>query len=253
VKADRELRKTAEHEAAHALVGWQGGRRIESITIDPQRVGIDARGVCFLSAGRVDLIGAPESLTADQAHYLMAGRVSDDLFFPGGRPGHGQDFKRLEALLSLDDETLRMHAFPREEGMEAFYERFRGPVVKLLRSRRGRRAHKALAATLMEHRTLSGRHAAEVLREAWGTPLPPRALPLDDHCSITDKRPSSHAELFRHVRGLVALALSDCEAMRGYGKPKEILRRQRVENLLRLLLAAVDPPQGAAGRVLPGG
>ncbi|NPU82989.1 MAG: hypothetical protein HPY65_00765 [Syntrophaceae bacterium] len=254
MKADRELRKTADHEAAHALVGWIAGQRIESITVDPRRAG-DSQGVCYLSGGRIGVIGEPKSLTADQAHFLLAGRTSDDLFHPGGRPGHGQDFRNLEDLLPLNDETLKMHAFPHgEKSIEDFYQMFRGPVVKLLRSRRGRRAHRALSAALMEDQTLSGQHAAEILQGAWGDPLPPRALPREDHCGIIDKRPANHGELFRTIRGLAGLALADCEAMQGRGTMKEIQQRQRAEHLLHLLLVVVGKtgaaPQGD-GRVLP--
>lgn len=251
MRADREMRKTADHEAAHALMGWIAGQRIESITIDPRRTG-DSQGVCYLSGGRIGVVGEPKSLTADRAHFLMAGRVSDDLFHPGGRPGHGQDFRNLEDLLPLDDDILRMHEWSRtEKSIEDFYQAFRGPVVKILRSRRGRLAHRALAAALLKHQTLSGQHAVEILREAWGDPPPPRALPPEDHCSIIDKRPANHDELFRSIRGLASLALADCEAMQGRGTMKEIRQRQRAEHLLRLLLATVaGPPE--VGRVLSG-
>jgi len=172
----------------------------------------------------------------------MAGRVSDDLFHSGGPPGHVQDFKNLKALLPLDDETLRMHDWSRtEKSTEDFYQMFRGPVVKLLRSRRGRRAHRTLAAALLNHQTLSGQHAVEILREAWGDPLPPRALPPEDHCEVIDKGPANHEELLRSIRGLAGLALNDCESMSGLGDEGEILGRQRVENILRLLIGLCRP------------
>jgi hypothetical protein len=235
------IKKTADHEAAHAVMAIHEGFTVTSITINPMpgTAAPGVGGVCYCERPDGGPSPAPEILSAAKARLLMAGRVSDELFHEDDpRCGWRQDFRDLAALMPADDETLKMHEFCGKHpgDVERFYQRFKGPVVDLLTSRKGRKAGRALSKALLEGGTLSGQCAASVFYKSWGAPPPSKALPISKHIGITlGGGPQTYSDVLINLRTYLWAMTADAGHLRGELSEKEENRLARVRMYLCLL------------------
>jgi hypothetical protein len=232
-------KRKSRHEAAHSFIVWHGGGLISKVTIMPQPGEISgARGICYCASAEGQTITARPSkiLTANRVHILIAGRCADELFFPDKPAGHVQDFEELIALMPDSRETLEMHSFDRsKKSIEDFYEQFKGPVLKLFRSRRGKRALFALTDALGEAGTLSGAAAVSVLEKAWGKPLPPKAIPASEHIALIDEGPNSYEDVLFHLGAYLRVMEADVNRLRGDLPEEEEDHLGRIHFYLKML------------------
>lgn len=234
-------KQTADHEGGHALIAWIEGFPLMSVTINPMPgVAPGASGICFTGRqyyGKTELSDAPEILTAAKARVLMAGRVADEFFHSGGPGGWQQDFKNLAALMPVDDETLSMHRFCKKHpgDTERFFQKFKKPVVDLLKSKRGRKAAKALSKTLLEVGTLSGQAAVNVFDKAWGKSLPKKTLPLSAHVGITIGGPRTYDDVLINLKTFLFAMEHDATYLQGELSNKQEDHLARVRLYLKLL------------------
>ncbi|MBU2623433.1 MAG: hypothetical protein KKD92_14065 [Proteobacteria bacterium] len=209
-------KRVAYHESAHALIGWCFGYSLKMVSINPQiEASPDMGGICRASPpGRTEVFSEPAILAAESVYFSIAGRVSDDLFFPGEPDGSKKDFLDVVLMLPPDDTTLRMNAFPRQKSIEDFYRRFKAPVKKILKSSKGKKALKALSLALLKAGTLSGAEAVFILEKSWGKPLPAKARPAADHCSIKDQGVSTYNGLLQSLGTYMSIMFEDINRLR---------------------------------------
>lgn len=198
----------AVHESGHALVAWFFGLTLMDVTIQPGRLkdGTEFSGfskAIFPESERVESVNH-RMFTVPRIYWLLAGRVATDLLIPCIPPGsgHAHDFETIKNLNRLDQVTIKMHEWqmknPKADG-EAFYQKFKEPVLKIINSKRGRRSIAALSRALVEARQLSGKEAARIISKAWGKPLPRWALPTEQHFSIVKEGPQSFNDLMSKI------------------------------------------------------
>ena len=136
-------KRVAVHESSHAFVGWVYGFNLSLVTISPPPgMTSNAAGLCKASKfeGRTEVITDPTTLTAERFYLLSAGRQADEIYFPTEPNLSGADFAEIASMLPADDVVLDMYRFNwKKENLEAFYQRFKKPVEKLLRSRKARK------------------------------------------------------------------------------------------------------------------
>jgi len=198
---------TAIHESSHALISWFYGLTLLAVSIQPgTKEGVEFEGICkaqFADSSRVESV-SHHFFTVPRVYQLIAGRCGTDLLCPEIPPsnGHGGDFRTLEKLYSLDKETLAMHQWRRNNpgaDAEAFFRRFKKPVEKIIASKRGTRAIKALARVLKKHGQVSGFEAVRIFEKVWGEPRPLWALPAEFHKSITEEGEKCFPDLMREI------------------------------------------------------
>jgi hypothetical protein len=237
----------ADHEAAHALLGWYGGFSIKSVTINPRPEEIPgASGICYVrrESFGISVLQTPEMLTAEKVHLLLAGRISEFLFHPDAlTDGWNNDFERLAGLMPQNNLTLRMHRYCEDHphDVEGFYQRFFKTVVRLLKSKKGQRAIKALSRALLEAGTLSGQACVSILEQAWGKPFPPKAKPVSGHFSITEEGPRNYLDLLFNLSAYLRAMEEDAVRLRGnlMDDEEDHLGRIRIHlKMLRLELNA---------------
>lgn len=236
-----QARIISDHEAAHAVVAWVEGFCIKSLTVNPKPGEFPgSSGICYV--GKEDafmtLLGMPEVLTEAKFNMLVAGRVSEELNYPDvSADGWKFDFDRLAALMPLDNTTLEIHQFckihPRDT--EGLYRKFTKKVSRILRSKKGRRAVRALSDALLNYGTLSGMAVVDLLEKSWGKPLPPKAKPLPDHFSLTENGPRTFQDLLFNVSAYCRAMSEDTARLRGNLSDKEENRLGRIRLYLRFL------------------
>jgi hypothetical protein len=245
-------KRKARHESAHSLIVWQEGGLISKVTIMPQPGEISgARGICYCASAEGQTITARPSkiLTANRVHVLIAGRCADELFFPDEPAGHVQDFEELIALMPDSRETLEMHSFDRsKKSIEDFYDQFKGPVLKLFRSRRGKRALFALTDALRQAGTLSGAAVVSILEKAWGKPLPPKAIPASKHIAVIDKGPHLYPDVLFHLGAYLRAMEEDAIRLRGDLPDEEENHLGRIRIHLKMLRLELDAKIKNRGR-----
>jgi hypothetical protein len=240
------LTEIARHEAAHALAGWFFGSRIQQVqlTFDPLAEG-RAGGFSFARAQRF-VLSAPEVYT------VMAG------FIQGRLDGHARescmtsDFLNLRNNLRLGGATLHMLQWIRAHphgSVHQFIDNFKGPVQRLLRSKKGQKAVKALADALLKHTTLSGASAVKILERAWRKPYPKAALPCSEHEDLLPlaSEVKTLDELLDRTRILCGIINDDLETLRGRLTASENETIDRVKKALLTLLFSLDKNQPESG------
>lgn len=237
-----KAKQIADHEGfGHLETGWYDGIPFKSVTINPAPgTATGARGVCYAGrpGGNTAEAHTPEILTAAKAHMLLAGRVADELFHPSAPAiSWCKDFEDLAALMPLDNTTLQMHRYCEEHpgDTEGFYQKFKKPVVRLLKSKRGRRAGKALSDALLEAGTLSGAAAVSILEKAWGKPLPPKAIPASKHIALIDEGPNSYEDVLFHLGAYLHVMEEDANRLRGDLPGEEESHLGRIRFYLKML------------------
>jgi len=246
--------RVAFHEAAHALVAWYYGFFLSKVTIqpqlgDPQNVA----GLCRATHndGFTDVAAGPRTLSSESVFFTLAGKACDDLYFPAEPPGHLYDFRILARMQPTDNWTRRMHEFPRnKKSLDDFFEAFKGPVVRLLSSKRGKRALTALADALIKHDTISGAGAVEILEKTWGKPLPRRAIPAAQHANLTNEKPKSYLDMLRLINAHIDLMQGDIQQLRGDDSP-ECEHLDKIWLKLQILKIVAAVPLAAPGRRKP--
>ena len=207
------------HESGHALLFWYYGFILYSVTVfaDPEtnfagcvRCDCEQGGTTFIQ---------PNTLSAARVHAMIAGRVATEVFLPEMPTGNvpSVDFENLEKLKPPDDETLRMLQWKAENPdatTDDFFQAFKKPVVRILKSKPARRGISALCKALEKAGTLSGAEAAAILSEAWGDPQPSLALPVERHMALTDKGPQNYEDLLRWLRAYSNAIQSDIRRLR---------------------------------------
>ena len=134
----------------------------------------------------------------------------------GELDGSRKDFEDILLLQPLDSATLEMHAFAREKGtLDDFYKRFKDPVDKILRSRKGRKAIKALSTALLNTGTLSGFEAVTILEKSWGQPLPDRAKLAHGHCALKTNKALTYGGLLQSLKIYLRIMIEDINNNRG--------------------------------------
>lgn len=191
----------AIHEAGHRILQWYYGAVLADVQIincKNENTEMDLQGQSCAS------ICNNSAFTADRALMLLAGRAAVEAYFPEIDQGQSfnYDFQLLSSLVSLDDETISMHTWrknqPEFKG-ECFYQSFKKTPIKILKSKQGRRAVKALTKALLKHKRLSGRESARILEKNWGTPLPPLALPMKIHYQTTIATPQYYNDVISEI------------------------------------------------------
>ncbi|MBU1054858.1 MAG: hypothetical protein KKC46_13680 [Proteobacteria bacterium] len=214
-------KRIAYHEAGHALIGWYYGFRIGKVTINPpleiaQKDGVS--GLCEMFpffSGHTELVAKEDLLSAEKVYFGIAGRVADDLFYPKESFASGKDFENIVQMLPSNKITLQMHEFDlKKNSIEDFYRRFKNPVAKIMRSRKGKKALKALSSSLLRAGTISGAEAVSILEKAWGKPAPVKSKPSEDHMSITSKGPKTYNDALRSLEAFLAIMLRDINHVR---------------------------------------
>lgn len=201
-------RFVAIHESTHALIGWFFGMILELVSIMPGTLknGPGYSGHCkaFLSdGGRAESIHF-QSFSVPLVYELMAGRCGTDILCPEIPRGnsHKTDFKRIVELKLLDETTLEMARFRVENPgaeTELFYQHFKKPIEKIISSKRGTRAIKALARVLIKHGQVSGFEAVRIFEKVWGEPRPRWALPAERHKNIVERGEKSFPDLMNEI------------------------------------------------------
>ena len=219
------------HEAGHALLFWHEGFVLSEITVQPDpEANPHTCGyvkASFLdSANLTAVLLHPDSFSSAQVRAIMAGRAAVELYLPNipTGTGHNSDFRTLEKLMLPDPETVAIIQWGKEHPeatAEDFYKAHKGMVIKILKSKKARRAMKALSEILNKAGTLSGAEAVHVLETAWGDPRPPFALPAECHMALTNHGPKCPGDLLRRLRNYLDLMQHDIKGLRDAGTDKE--------------------------------
>jgi len=241
------MQKTANHEAAHALVRWVNGFVIDHVTINPSLLetlpkGENAQGVIYTRDpsrdGHTDIIQHPKYLRSGEADSIIAGRVAEELFHKGDpQKGWAQDFRDLAALMPVDDRTLAMHQFcsTNPGQTEKFYRKFRKQVLDILSSKAGKRAHKAVSKALQNAGTLSGQAAVQILEKSWGKPLPAQAVPASGHVGLTLAGAKTYSDVLINLRTYSRVMKEEANRLRGSLSQKKEEHLSKVRFYLALL------------------
>lgn len=239
------------HEAGHALAWWYHGLTLLLVSIAPDPLENDANfgGVCKCFFNSKVEPATHRMLTAEYAYGVIAGRVATEVLCPQVPPGvgHANDFQHIKNLRALDSDVLSMHAWRLKHpdaDPDQFYADFKTPVLNILKSKRGKRALLALSKALLKYRKLSGREAARILEEAWGYPLPPFAVPSEQHSSLVSDGPKSFNDLMRQILLYAEILKKDILPLRDSDKnttyQNNIVEKILEELLLVQILAAED-------------
>jgi len=243
---------TAIHESGHALIGWFFGLTLHLVSIHPgKHEGIEVSGICksmFLDSARVESV-THRLFTVPRVYELMAGRCATDILkpsIPHGQ-GHSHDFKVIENLNELDSTILSMHAWRLQNkkiDVELFYRKFRAPVLRVIKSKRGQRSIKALSQALIKSRQLSGCEAARILEKSWGKPMPSWALRAEHHKSIVETGPQSFNDLMNKTLLYVKILKEEVLSLRDDSRNSELQNNiidQISTELLQIQLLALGP------------
>ncbi|MFZ2396316.1 MAG: hypothetical protein WAW09_08535 [Smithella sp.] len=181
----------AIHEAGHRFVQWVVSARCNDVSVMSGKTKYTGRDYDGIARA---LMSDSNQFNAPMVYNMIAGRAAVEALMPKTEQGFSYmgDFKVLSKLYSLDDETIEMHKWRKEYPVfntEAFYQRFKKPLIKQFRSRRGRKAIKALSDALLKYGTISGQESIKILEKSYGPPYPLGALPASDHCEVTDGPP----------------------------------------------------------------
>lgn len=244
----------AVHEAGHALFSWYFGFILRYVSIIPGTLSDSTPfgGICeyHLDQSFSDFHNA---LFSEQIVFkLMAGRAATDVFFPNHAPGNGhkKDFADIVKLKSQSDLFIKMHQWKVNNpgaDVEIFYNEFKEPLLKILKSRPGRRAVKNLSEQLLIHGKLSGREAAGILETSWGKPLPPHARPAEEHQTFAlTTRPKTYNDLLNHIAILVKMARADVMDFYDQDENTKSQNREieRINNLLLEIQVKTTPTSG---------
>jgi len=99
--------------------------------------------------------------------------------------------------------------------IDAFYQRFKKRVLRILQSKKGKQALDSLTAKLIQTGLLSGCQAVAIIERAWGRPLPKRALPSSQHGDLFIGGPQNYFDLIRELAVCANVMDSDIESLRG--------------------------------------
>lgn len=208
----------ADHESAHALAAWFYGLKISEVKIfyDPLcSAGEDKpRGHCVTKP-------PCHAMLAAEMYCSMAGSLMDELNekkdFRQYSLKNG-DFALIQTSSRLSHETLKMYEWfrARPDGTVAdFIKAFKKPVLRLLKSRKGRRAVTALSSELMKTGLLSGVQSVSIIEKAWGVPLPKTALPNSKHGVLLTNAVRTFDDLISRLSFYVHLMDDQLESLSG--------------------------------------
>ena len=250
----RLLRFKAVHEAGHALISWFFGFILRYVSIIPGTLSDSTPfgGICESHFDQ-SFSDFHNALFSEQIVLkLFAGRAATDVFFPRRAPGNGheKDFADIANLKSQSDLFIEMHKWRVNNpgaDIEIFYNEFKEPLLKILKSRPGRRAVKKLAEQLLIYGKLSGREAAGLLETSWGEPLPQHARPAEEHETFKlTTRPKTYHDLLNYIAILIKMARAD--VMNFYDQDENTKRQnselKRINNLLLELTILTTPTSG---------
>jgi hypothetical protein len=161
-RATRQLERTAYHEAGHAVAAWVQHRRFTRVTIVPQG---DVLGSCRFA--RLPTFH-PDSDTDQKTQWwiereilhLLAG-IAAEAHLSGRRPQGWSDQKDVRQAFQL----ALYQAGGDVKGAAAYLDWCWYPASGLVAHPLNWAAIKALAATLLAHRTLGERRARQVIQE----------------------------------------------------------------------------------------
>ena len=198
--AAKRAKMGAYHESGHRYLEWTISARCNTVSI---MSGKTKNGGNYTGISK-SLMSSHNLFNAPMVYHAISGRAAVEACLPKADQDfvYNTDFKELSELYALDDETILMHKWRKRHSTfnpEKFYERFKTPLIKQFRSRRTRRAIKALADALLKYGTLSGRESIKILEKAYGKPYPPGALPASLHSEITDGPPKSFNDCIASV------------------------------------------------------
>jgi len=233
----------AIHEAGHALIAWYYGFRLDKVTLSPSPG--KYLGACFASCGRVDFAGMPLTLSAHSVYVKFAGRIATELYCPGHEGGYDLDFNDVVAMMPEDRETLKMHSFDCRKGsIEDFFHRFNGPAVRILKSKKGKKALMALTSELVKSGTLSGAAVADIFEKNWGKPLPRKAIPVDGHLAVLNQRPKSYTGLMQELVSLTQLMQHDIDSLKWQLNDDDWGKLHKIKLYLSFLEIEIDRVKG---------
>jgi hypothetical protein len=189
--AARTEKMKAIHEAGHRFIQWSVSAKCNDVSVMSGKTKYSGK---MYSGMANALMSDSNQFNAPMVYIMISGRAAVEAIMPKIDQGNGHrvDFKELSNLYSLDDETIQMHKWRKKHpkfNPEEFYQRFKNPLIKQFRSRRGRKAIKALSDVLLKYGKISGRESVKILQEAYGKPYPPGALPASRHGEITEEPP----------------------------------------------------------------
>lgn len=205
----RSLRRTAYHEAGHAVQAWwehmvsDGRIKFKEATIIP---GEDYLGRVlserYLSGLHpdIEITARTQWLLEARIRILIAGDIAERHYDPRGYRSHGGSFDRRAAIDLLS--YLEQDFYGSQECFKLHWRLlqaqtrqcivYRWPLVK------------AVAKALLRHETLSWNHFVEVVREALDSwkPVPKVRLAARELSLIVPSFPhtSRHTETARHHR-----------------------------------------------------
>jgi len=178
------------HEAAHGLLAWLEGLRIERIT---------TTGPCLIEGG-----GTPYYTVIQGAAMAKYNRIDDDDLQARVRvclASVAEQERRYGVIESMHDaqdaldfcslggcknggrQIIERAMAIRESPnpAEAFYREHRAELFRILSDPQAQSALNALADRLKETGTLSGVDAVKALETGWGQPLPGNTIPAAGH------------------------------------------------------------------------
>ncbi len=225
------------HEAGHAIMFWYYGFALSKVTVQPEPAAGNVAGYCKALA--------PDfGNTAGHVFALAAGRAAMEIYCPAIPSGnsHSFDFETIKKMALPGSAILAMHQWRLDNpsgSMEQFYQEFKKPVIKVLKSKPARRAMSALSKSLGKAGTLSGATAAAIILKAWGDPPPALALPVEKHMGMTDKGPQCLDDLIRSIQTYIRLMQADIKGLRDAGTEEENERLERIWQQIVLLKVLV--------------
>lgn len=183
---------SAYHEAGHHCLAWYYGCKLGKISIQPGN-GFFGTSQTYIPENR-DSFHA-NIFTPQRVFELIAGRAASEVFCPDVEQenSYKRDFSIIKNLNGDSEMMLKMNTWRVDNpagDMESFYQEFKQPIIDILQSEQGKRAIQALAKALQKAGYLSGRESARIMETAWGVPLPPFALPSDQHPSLDGYTPA---------------------------------------------------------------
>ncbi|OPY65976.1 MAG: hypothetical protein A4E63_02724 [Syntrophorhabdus sp. PtaU1.Bin050] len=225
------IKRIAVHEAAHCLTAWFYGLRVEEVGIQVNPLAAQGERQGFCSATSV-----VASVNPYEMYFSMAGPLADDMTCK--KHSLNGDFEMMRDSFNLFRDTQQMYEFCKanpKATFEAFFETFKVPVIKLLQSRKGKKALKALSTELLESRTLSGAKAVSILEKAWGFPLPEMALPANKHGQGLTSKPRTLDDLRSRLFLYVDALDNNLESLRGMLSESENTLMDRMKKAILAL------------------
>lgn len=198
-KKAQETSFPTDHETGHHIIAWCMGCKLGKISIQPGNgfFGVSQTYIPEAESFHVNMF------TAERVLEMMAGRAATEVFCPDvDHPkSYGRDFSIIKNLNGNSETFIKMNQWrvKHSEGdIEKFYQAFKQPIIDILKSKQGKRAFKALSKELQKSGYLSGRESARILETAWGHPLPPLAVPSEQHPSLDNHIPAKNFNDFLH-------------------------------------------------------